>query len=307
MRLAIARLLSAAVVVLGVSAAVFLLVHLVPGDPIDALLGEAAANADRGALRQALGLDAPLAVQWWRFVSAAATGDLGTSLGTGRLVAALLAERLPYTAALALAALAVALAIAFPLGTLAALRAGGVLDALAGTASMLGAALPNFLLGPIFIIVFALWLGWFPIGGAEGPRAIVLPALTLGSGLAALLARMIRAALLEVLAEEHVRAARARGLGPLAILRHHVFPPAALPILTVVGAQLGALLGGAVITETVFGWPGLGQLAVEAIQRRDYPLVQGTVLVISVSYVVLNTLVDLLYARLDPRLENDAG
>lgn len=306
MRLAMARLLSAAVVVLGVSAAVFLLVHLVPGDPIDALLGEAAANADRGALRHALGLDAPLAVQWWRFVSHAATGDLGTSLGTGRPVAALVAERLPYTAALAVAALAVALAIALPLGTLAALRAGSVFDALAGAAAMLGAAVPNFLLGPLLIIVFALWLGWFPIGGADGPRAIVLPALTLGSGLAALLARMIRAALLDVLGEEHVRAARARGLAPLAILRRHVFPPAALPILTVVGAQLGALLGGAVITETVFGWPGLGQLAVEAIQRRDYPLVQATVLVISVSYVALNTLVDMLYARLDPRLVNDA-
>ena len=306
MRLAIARLLSAAVVVLGVSAAVFLLVHLVPGDPIDALLGEAAANADRGALRHALGLDAPLAVQWWRFVSHAATGDLGTSLGTGRPVAALVAERLPYTAALAVAALAVALAIALPLGTLAALRAGSVFDALAGAAAMLGAAVPNFLLGPLLIIVFALWLGWFPIGGADGPRAIVLPALTLGSGLAALLARMIRAALLDVLGEEHVRAARARGLAPLAILRRHVFPPAALPILTVDGAQLGALLGGAVITETVFGWPGLGQLAVEAIQRRDYPLVQASVLVISVSYVVLNTLVDMLYARLDPRLVNDA-
>lgn len=303
MRLAIARLASALVVVIGVSCAVFLLIRLAPGDPIDALLGDGAPAVDRAALRHALGLDASLASQWWRFASHAMRGDLGTSLSAARPIAALVAERLPYTAALALAALAVAVVIALPLGTAAALRVGTAVDGVAGTLAMLGAAIPNFLLGPLFIIVFALDLGWFPIGGAEGPRAIVLPALTLGCGLAALLTRMIRVALLDVLGEAHVCAARARGLGECRVLWRHVFPPAALPILTVLGGQLGALLGGAVITETVFGWPGLGQLTVEAIQRRDYPLVQACVLVISVSYVVLNTLIDLLYARLDPRFE----
>lgn len=299
------RLASAAIVIVGVSWAVFLLLHLIPGDPVEAMLGETASATDRAVLRRDLGLDAPLASQWGHFARGLVTLDLGTSLYGRQPIAPMIAERLPYTAVLAVTALAWALVLAVPLGVGAALRAGSVWDTAASVVSLVGVSLPNFLLGPCLIIVFSVWLGWLPIGGADEPRALVLPALCLGTALSAILARMIRGALLQVLDEDYVTAARARGLRESAVILRHALKNAALPILTVIGMQLGALLGGAVITETVFGWPGLGQLTIEAIQRRDYPVVQVCVLVISVSYVLINTLTDLAYAWLDPRINYD--
>jgi peptide/nickel transport system permease protein len=299
----VSRLGLALVVALGVASLVFALIHLTPGDPVEALLGESAASVDREALRTALGLDVPLPAQWWRFVSGLATGDLGRSLGSQRPVAMLIAERLPQTLVLAVAAMSVALCLALPLGLYSALRVGTGWDLLTSTLAVMGMALPSFVLGPVLMMVFAVRLGWLPVAGGDTPAALVLPALTLGLALAALLTRMVRAAVCEVLDEPYILAARARGLGESRVLWRHALRNAALPVLTVVGLQLGALLGGAVITEMVFGWPGLGQLTIEAIQRRDYPLVQGCVLTVSLGYVGLNLLTDLLYGCLDPRVK----
>ncbi len=302
LRFLAARLGSAALVALGVALLVFTLIHLVPGDPVEVMLGEAARPADRAALRRDLGLDQPLPVQLGRYVGGLLRGDLGRSLQSRRPVAAILGERIPASAALAGAALAVALALALPLGVIAALRPGSGWDSGAMVVSMLGVSIPNFVLGPLLILAFSLGLGWFPVSGSEGTGAIVLPALTLGTGMAAILARMVRSSLLEVLGEDYIRAARAKGCGELRTVLAHALPNATLPVITVVGLQLGTLLGGAVITEIVFAWPGVGQLTVEAIQRRDYPLLQASVLVISLAYVGVNTLTDLLYGWVDPRI-----
>ena len=296
------RLGAAALAVLGASTLVFLLIHLVPGDPVEVMLGEGASPADRGALRTLLGLDRPLGAQYLEFLAGLARGDLGVSLESGRPVADLIGERLGPTLELAAAALALAVVIALPLGVLAATHRGGPVDGAAMGFSLLGAGIPNFWLGPMLILVFSLWLGWTPVSGREGAASLVLPALTLGTGLAAVLARMVRASVLEVLGEDYIRTARAKGLTPRAVLWRHALRNAWLPILTLVGLQLGALLGGAVITETIFAWPGVGSLLVESIQRRDYPVVQGTVLVISLIYVGVNTLTDLAYAWIDPRV-----
>lgn len=296
------RLAGAAAVALGVSFLVFLLLHCVPGDPVDVMLGEYAGAADRLALRTRLGLDLPLAAQWWHFLRGLAQGELGVSLVSGEQVVTLLAAHFLYTARLALAALLLALAVGLPLGVLAALRVGRGWDGCASVLAVLGMSMPSFVLGPLLIIAFAVQLRWFPIGGAEQAAGLVLPAVTLASGLAAVLTRMTRAAMLEALQLPHVQAARARGLSEFAIVWRHVCPNAALPVVTVIGLQLGALLGGAVVTETVFNWPGLGQLLVESIQRRDYPVVQGAVLLIALTYILLNTVIDLFYNRLDPRI-----
>lgn len=297
------RLASAAAVALGVSCLVFGLLHLVPGDPVEVMLGEYAGAADRLALRARLGLDLPLADQWLRFIGGLLHGELGTSLVSGRPVASLLAEHLGYTVILALAALMLAMLVGLPLGIVAALGAGRLWDGVASMLAVLGMSAPSFVLGPLLIIVFAVHLGWFPVGGASEPASLVLPAVTLASGLAAVLTRMTRAAMLEALLLPHVQAARARGLGAWVVVVGHVCRNAALPVVTVIGLQLGALLGGAVVTETVFNWPGLGQLLIDAIARRDYPVVQGAVLLIALTYIVVNGIVDLLYTRLDPRLQ----
>jgi len=303
--LAAHRLATAVFVLLGVSSITFFLLHLVPGDPIEVMLGESASVADRAALRTDLGLDAPIAEQWLDFHRNLLTFDLGTSLYSKKPIADVLAERIPWTMMLAGASLIVALLIALPLGIAAALRPDTAVDWGAATISLLGVSVPNFLLGPLLIIVFSIGLGWFPVSGTDAPTSIVLPALTLGASLAAILSRMIRASLLEVLSEEYIVSARARGLSPATIIARHALPNAALPVLTIIGLQLGTLLGGAVITELIFAWPGIGQLTIEAIQRRDYPLVQACVLVISFAYVVVNTLTDILYASVDPRIGFD--
>lgn len=289
-------------VVLGVACLVFLLIHLVPGDPVEVMLGESARAGDREALRQALGLDKPLLTQLVHYLEALLRLDPGQSLYSQRPITEILAERLPATALLAVVALLVAVAIALPMGVLAALRQNSRWDFGAMGVAMVGVSIPNFVMGPLLILLFSFTLGWFPVSGMQGPASIVLPAITLGTALAAILSRMVRAALLEVLNEDYVRTARAKGLGEFRVITRHALRNATLPILTLLGLQLGTLLGGAVITEMVFAWPGIGQLTVEAIQRRDYPLLQACVLVISVAYVTVNTLTDVLYGWLDPRI-----
>jgi peptide/nickel transport system permease protein len=298
----VGRLLSALVVVAGVAALVFVLIHVVPGDPVEFLVGESAPAADREEMRRSLGLDAPLGAQLLRYARGLLRVDLGTSIHSQRPVTELLAERLPATLALAAAALAVSVALALPLGIIAAARHGTRWDIAAMIFALAGSSAPPFVLGPTLVLVFSVGLGWLPVSGREGPASLVLPALTLGTALAAVLSRMTRAAVLETLDEDYVRTARAKGADERTVLLRHALPNAALPIVTVVGLQLGTLLGGAVITETVFAWPGVGQLTIEAIQRRDYPVVQGCVLLVSLAYVAVNTLTDLLYGWLDPRI-----
>jgi peptide/nickel transport system permease protein len=296
------RLFTALFVILGVMTIVFLLIHIVPGDPVEVMLGESAQAADREALRESLGLNLPLATQWINYINGLIHLDLGTSLYTKRPVIDVLTERIPATSLLAGTSILIALMIALPLGILAAVRKGSIWDRTAMTFSMLGVAIPNFWMGPMLILVFSLWLGWFPVSGNEQILSLVLPALTLGTALAAILSRMIRASLLDVLNEDYIRAANARGLLPSTVICKHALKNAALPVVTILGMQLGALLAGAVITETVFSWPGIGQLTIDAIQKRDYPVIQSCVLLISLCYVLVNLLTDLAYAWLDPRV-----
>lgn len=298
----LARLYSSLWVTFGVVSLVFFLIHWVPGDPVDVMLGESFAATDREALRHALGLDRPLLAQWGGFLAAVASGDLGQSLYNQEPVGSLLAQRFGATAELTGAALMIALLIALPAGIIAAARRGSAWDMGAMGFSLLGVSIPNFWLGPLLVLAFSLGLGWFPVSGRGEPLSLVLPAITLGTALAAVLSRMIRSSLLEIMSEDFIRTARAKGLSPYQVWVRHGLRNAWLPVLTVLGMQLGALLGGAVITETVFNWPGIGSLLVESIQRRDYPVVQGTVLMISLCYVLINFATDLLYARIDPRI-----
>jgi peptide/nickel transport system permease protein len=281
---------------------VFFLIHWVPGDPVEVMLGESAAAADRETLRQALGLDQPLLLQWFDFVIGVLRFDFGQSLFYQQSVGSLLSGHFAATAELALAAFGVACVIAVPSGVIAAARRGSWWDYGAMGFSLFGVSIPNFWLGPLLVMAFSLYLGWFPVSGRDGAASLVLPAITLGTGLAAILSRMVRSSLLEVMNEDYIRTARAKGLGGYQVWVRHGLRNAWLPVLTVLGIQLGALLGGAVITETVFNWPGIGSLLVESIQRRDYPLVQGCVLLISLCYVCINVVTDLLYARADPRI-----
>ena len=296
------RLAGALGIVLGVALLTSLLIHVVPGDPVELMLGESATAGDRAALRARLGLDRPLHQQLLGQLGRLARLDLGDSLYSRRPVSAVVAERLPATVELAVAALAVAAAVALPLGILAARNRGGLADSAAMGVALLGLSIPSFWLGPLLILLFSVVLGWTPVSGREGLASLVLPALTLGTGMAAVLARMLRSSLLETLSEDYVRTARAKGLSPAAVLRRHALRNAALPVVTVFGMQAGALFAGAVITETVFAWPGVGSLLVEAIQRRDFPVVQGCVLLISTTYVLVNAGTDLAYAWLDPRV-----
>lgn len=299
--------MTATVVVLGVMCLVFVLIHLVPGDPVEVMLGESAQPADKEALREALGLNQPVHLQLLDYLARLVRLDLGTSIYSRRPILDILLERIPATIELGIAALWVATFLALPLGILAAMHRNTLLDFGAMGFALFGVSIPNFWMGPMLILVGALWLGWFPVSGREGFMSLVLPALTLGTAMAAILSRMIRSALLEVITEEFIRTARAKGLTEWRVIVHHGLRNALLPVITLLGLQLGALLGGAVITETVFSWPGIGLLVVEAIQRRDYPVVQATVLFISLSYVLVNLLTDLLYAWIDPRVRIQKG
>jgi ABC-type dipeptide/oligopeptide/nickel transport system permease component len=286
----------------GVATLVFSLIHLVPGDPVQAMLGESASAQDIAQLRTKLGLDRPLYVQYVSFMRNAVVGDLGTSLRTNQPVATIIRERMPATFELAAAAMIVALVIAIPLGVLAAVRAGTTTDHVATTLALVGISMPNFWLGPLLAIVFSIWLGWFPVSGRGTPANLVLPAITLGAPLAAILARMTRASVLEELRELYVLAARARGVSRGRAVIRHAFRNSLIPIVTVLGLQLGSVLTGAVITETIFAWPGVGRLLVQSISARDYPAVQGCVLLIAVTYVSTNLIVDMAYGFLDPRI-----
>ncbi len=301
-RFLIRRLLLTIPVLLGVATLVFSLIHLVPGDPVQAMLGESASPQDVAELRGRLGLDRPLFVQYAAFLKGLATGNLGASLRTNQPVSAAIAERLPATFELAAAAMAVALLIAIPLGILAAVRAGTRVDHAATTLALVGISMPNFWLGPLLAIVFAVSLGWLPVSGRGTWAHLVLPSITLGAPLAAVLARMTRASVLEELRELYVLAARARGLSPMRAVLKHAFRNSLIPIVTVLGLQFGVVLTGAVITETIFAWPGVGRLLIQSISFRDYPLVQGCILLIAITYVSMNLITDLVYGLLDPRI-----
>lgn len=296
------RLLAIAPTVLGVATVVFLLLHVMPGDPVDMMLGESASAADRAELRRAMGLDRPLVEQYGAFMAGLARADLGTSLHGSRAVGELIAGRLPATLALALTSLTIAIAIALPLGLASAARPGGLVDRATLTISLVGVAIPNFWLGPMLILVFAVELGWLPVSGTGGATHFVLPAVTLGLGMTGVLTRMTRSTVLETLHEDYTRTARAKGASEIRVLCRHALANAATPMLSVLGLQFGSLLAGSVITETIFSWPGLGRLTVEAIQARDYPVVQGCVLVIALSYVLANLLTDIAYGWAHPRL-----
>ena len=308
LRLLLTRLSSTAIVVFGVVCLVFMLIHLVPGDPVDVMLGENAQMADREALRESLGLNRPIGEQLVTYIGNLLQGDLGQSLHSRTPVSSMILERLPATFQLALVSLIVSCLIAFPLGIIAALNRGKAWDKAAMGISLLGVSIPNFLLGPMLILFFSISLGWLPVSGKSGPASMILPAITLGTALAAVLSRMIRSTLLEVLNDDYIRTARAKGLSYLRVVIVHALPNAMLPIITLLGLQLGVLLGGAVITETVFSWPGIGKLTIDAITKRDYPVVQGCVLLISISYVLVNVFTDIIYGWIDPRIrQGDKG
>jgi ABC-type dipeptide/oligopeptide/nickel transport system permease component len=289
-------------VLLGVATLVFALIHLVPGDPAQVMLGEQASASDLAELRTRLGLDEPLLAQYADYLVGLARGDLGTSFRYGTPVAAEIVSRLGRTAQLAAAAMAVAIVLALPLGVMAALQRGRALDQAAMTVSLAGISMPNFWLGPLLALVFAVEFGWLPVSGTGSWQHLVLPAVTLGTALAAILARMTRASLIDELGELYVVAARARGLSRARTIVGHAFRNSLIPIVTILGLQVGAVLTGAIITETIFAWPGVGRLLIQAINFRDYPLVQGCILFIAVTYVAMNLIVDLAYAWLDPRV-----
>ena len=286
------RLVLTIPVLLGVATLVFSLIHLIPGDPAQAMLGEAAPQSDVLELRRRLGLDRPLLEQYGVFLQGLVRGDLGTSLRTG----------MPATFELAAAAMLVAIAFSMPLGILAAVRRGTMVDHAAMTVSLAGVSVPNFWLGPLLAIVFAVELGWLPVSGRGTWAHLVLPAISLGAALAAILARMTRATMLEELREQYVVAARARGVSRARAILRHAFRNSLSPVVTLVGLQFGAVLTGAVITETIFAWPGIGRLLIQSIGFRDYPLVQGCILLIALTYVGVNLLTDVVYGVLDPRI-----
>jgi peptide/nickel transport system permease protein len=275
---------------------------LIPGDPAQAMLGEAAPQADVEELRHRLGLDRPLIEQYGVFLRGLAKGDLGTSLRTGQPVTEQIVERMPATIELAAAAMLVAIAFAIPLGIIAAVRRGTAVDHAAMTLSLAGVSVPNFWLGPLLAIIFAVELGWLPVSGRGTWAHLVLPAISLGAALAAILARMTRATMLEELREQYVQAARARGVSRLRAVLRHAFRNSLIPVVTLLGLQFGAVLTGAVITETIFAWPGIGRLLIQSIGFRDYPLVQGCILLIALTYVGVNLVTDMLYGVLDPRI-----
>jgi ABC-type dipeptide/oligopeptide/nickel transport system permease component len=299
------RVLFTIPVLLGVATLVFSLIHLVPGDPVQSMLGEGVSPQDVAEMRTRLGLDKPLLVQYGAFLKGLASGDLGTSLRTNQPVARAIAERMPATIELALAAMLVAVTVAIPLGILAAVRARTPTDVAATTLALVGISVPNFWLGPLLAIVFSVVLGWLPVSGRGGLAHLVLPAITLGAPLAAVLARMTRASVIEELHELYVLAARARGASRFRAIVRHAFRNSLIPIVTVIGLQFGAVLTGAVITETIFAWPGVGRLLIQSISFRDYPLVQGCILLIAGTYVSMNLLTDLVYGFLDPRIRYD--
>jgi peptide/nickel transport system permease protein len=288
---------------------VFLLIHLVPGDPIQMMLGEGAAPADIDALRHQIGLDLPLSTQYIHYWAGVLHGDLGSSIRLHDTVAHLIWQRYPYTLVLTLAALVLGLVLALPAGVLAAVRRGRWIDQALSVVSLFGLSVPGIALGPVLILAFSIELGWLPVSGANAGGAasidwqyLVLPSVTMGASLAAILTRMVRTAMLEELGQDYIRTARAKGLSERAVLWRHALPNALVPIVTVIGLQFGALLAGAIVTETIFSWPGLGRLTVSAISNRDYALVQGCLVSIGLTYVLVNFFTDVVYRWINPRM-----
>ena len=300
------RLLSVVPTALGVVVLVFVFLHAVPGDPVEIMLGESASAGDVAAFRHALGLDRPLPAQLAGFVARLAQGDLGESIAFRAPVRTVVLERLPSTMLLAATALVLAIAIALPLGVAGALRPGSLVDHAARLGSLVGVIAPSFVAGPLLVLVFGIALRWLPISGRGGVAHLVLPAVTLALGMTSVLTRLTRAAMLDVLAADHLRTARAKGAGPARVTIVHALRSALPPVVATIGLQAGALLAGAVVTETIFAWPGVGRLVVQAIGARDYPLVQGCVLAIGLSYIAVNLVTDLALVALDPRLRDDA-
>jgi len=281
---------------------VFLMIHIVPGDPVEQMLGEGAAPGEVVQLRHALGLDQPVLKQYGHYLNQLAHGDLGQSFKFQAPVRRIIFERYPATLSLAFLALLVCAGIAIPAGVIAAYRRGDAADRAVAVFTLFGLAVPNFALGPVLILVFSIELGLLPVSGRGGPLFYALPAATLGAALAAILTRMVRGSMLEELSSDYVRTARAKGLSTGAVLFRHAFRNALIPIITILGLQFGTLLAGTIITETIFSWPGIGRLTVQAISSRDYPLLQGCILVIALSYVLVNLLTDVFYALIDPRV-----
>jgi peptide/nickel transport system permease protein len=309
-RLVLHRLAATIPVLLLVTAGVFALLHLIPGDPVEAMMAESADASAKAALRAELGLDRPLAVQYLAWMGRLLRGDLGRSIRNGEPVIENVGRRIAPSVQLALLAMTISLLIAFPIGLASAVRRNGGVDRAGTTFALFGICMPNFLLALLLIFLFGVTLRWLPISGyvdpreelVEGLRSLALPAVTLGLALAAVVTRTLRSSMLEALSEDYVRTARAKGLSEWRVIRGHVLHNALLPVVTVLGLQLGTLIGGAVITEYVFALPGVGRLVVDAVFARDYPLVQGVVLLIAVAFIVSNLLVDLLYGLIDPRL-----
>ncbi|MBI2678590.1 MAG: ABC transporter permease [Candidatus Koribacter versatilis] len=302
LRYVLTRLAYMVPVVWLVVSVVFLMIHIVPGDPVQLMLGEGAAGVDIQAARHAYGLDVPLGQQYLNYWKGVLHGDLGQSLRFNRNVASIVAERYPPTITLTFAALVVALLLAVPAGVRSARRRNRWDDRVLSFVSLLGLSFPNFALGPILILFFAVYLGLLPVSGAGDWRHLVLPAVTLGGALAAILTRMVRTAMLEELGQDYIRTARAKGLPERTVVYKHALRNAMVPVLTVVGLQFGALLAGAIVTETIFSWPGIGRLTISAIQSRDYYLVQGCILAIGLTYVAVNFFTDLLYSAVNPRI-----
>lgn len=295
---------------------VFLLIHLVPGDPILQMLGEGATPADIGALRHQYGLDQPLWTQYVHYWAGVVHGNLGMSIRLHDSVAHLIVQRYPYTLALTLCALLLAIALALPAGIVAALKRGRWIDQSLSVVSLFGLSVPAIALGPVLILFFSIKLGWTPVSGANSGagnasagvlsmidwRYLILPSIAMGASLAAILTRMVRTAMLEELGQDYIRTARAKGLSETAVLWRHALPNALVPVVTVIGLQFGALLAGAIVTEKIFSWPGLGRLTVDAISNRDYALVQGCLLAIGLTYVLVNFFTDVVYRWINPRM-----
>ena len=296
------RLLLLIPVLWGVATLVFLLLHFIPGDPIDLMLGDSALGTDRETLRDQLGLNDPLIIQYIRYFGDLLQGDWGTSLFSKKPVFEEIMERVPATMELMFGAMVVTILVAMPLGLIAAVKKGTWIDQGSMIFSLLGVSIPNFWLGPMLILLFSIHFDLLPVNERGGLEHLILPALTLGTSLASILARITRSSVVETLQAEYIRTARSKGISELQILFRHALRNALIPIVTVIGLQIGVLLSGAIITESIFDWPGLGNLLISAINSRNYPLVQGCVLFIAGSYVIVNLVIDLLYAYLDPRI-----
>lgn len=298
------RILLLIPVLLGVSFLVFTIMSLTPGDPAQLILGENAPKEAILQLRQEMGLDDPYLMQYFRFVGKAITGDFGRSYTTGREVFGEIFSRFPNTMVLAILGVIIAILIGIPLGIISATKQYSLIDSVGMIGALLGVSMPNFWLGLMLILFFSVNLGWLPSGGFDGWKSVILPAFTLGTGSAAIITRMTRSSMLEVIRQDYIRTARAKGVAEKVVINKHALKNALIPVITVVGLQFGGLLGGAVLTESVYSWPGVGRMMVDAIRQKDTPTVLATVVFLATVFSVVNLMVDILYAYVDPRIKS---